>query len=150
MNSQRNTVQRQIILEAVKKFHTHPKVEEIYSEIHKNHPTISKATVYRNLRQLAENGDICQVSLLDDLDRFDGRISRHYHFKCKICGCISDVDVEYLADINETVRQKYGFQVSGHDVIFKGICLECEKSANKGGNKISESQPEEAGNEICE
>ena len=142
MNRQRNTVQRQIVLETVKKFHMHPKVEEIYSEIHKNHPTISKATVYRNLRQLVESGDICQVSLLDDMDRFDGRMDRHYHFKCIICGAVSDVDMEYLADINETVQQKYGFQVDGHDVVFKGICLECEKSANKGGNKKSVHQPE--------
>ena len=46
MNIQRNTIQRQIILKAVKTAHTHPTVEEVYTQIHKNHLSISKATIY--------------------------------------------------------------------------------------------------------
>jgi len=125
MTKQRNTVQRQIILEVVKELHIHPTVEEIYSKIYKNHPTISKATIYRNLRLLAERGEIRQVALPDDVDRFDERTDQHYHFKCKVCGGLSDVDVESLASIDETVRQKYGFQVDEHDVVFRGICKKC-------------------------
>ena len=122
----RNTIQRQIILEVVKKMHTHPTVEEVYTQVHIIHPTISKATIYRNLRLLAERGEIRQVSLPDEADRFDDRTGQHYHFKCKICGAISDVDVEYLAGVNEAVQQKYGFQVDEHDVVFKGICPLCK------------------------
>ncbi|MCL2789616.1 MAG: transcriptional repressor [Desulfobulbus sp.] len=125
MKKQRNTVQRQIILEAVRKSHTHPTVEEVSAQIHKNHPTISKATIYRNLRLLSECGEIRQVSLPDDVDRFDGRTGQHYHFRCKICGSLFDVDVAYLGGINETVQQKYGFQVDEHDVVFRGVCAAC-------------------------
>ena len=131
MNLKRNTVQRQIILEALKKFDTHPAVEEVYLEIHTNHPTISKATVYRNLYQLAEDGKICQLSLPDDLSRFDKRTDRHYHFQCKNCGGISDVDVEYLEGINETVRRKYGVRVDEHEVVFRGVCTKCGRSVIK-------------------
>jgi Fe2+ or Zn2+ uptake regulation protein len=125
MRMQRNTIQRQIILAEVKKAHTHPTVEEVYLEIHKKHPTISKATVYRNLRLLAERGEIRQVSLPGEVDRFDERTEQHYHFTCKICGDIFDVDMEYLAGINEAVRQKYGFRVDEHDVVFRGTCSRC-------------------------
>jgi len=121
----RNTVQRQIILEVVKNMDTHPTVEEVYLQIHKIHPTISKATIYRNLRLLAKHGAIRQVLLPDEADRFDKLTSQHYHFRCKICGTISDVDVEYLAGIDEVVRQKYGLRVDAHEVVFKGICKKC-------------------------
>jgi len=121
----RNTVQRQIILEVIKNMLTHPTVEEVYLQIHKIHPTISKATIYRNLRLLAKCGKIRQVSLPDEVDRFDARTGQHYHFRCKICGTISDVDVEYLADIDEAVRQKYGLHVDEHEVVFRGICKKC-------------------------
>jgi len=131
MHITRNTVQRQIILEAVKKFPTHPTVEEVYSKIHKNHPTISKATMYRNLRLLAERGEIRQISLPNDVDRFDERTDQHYHFRCKICGALLDVDIEYLAGINETVQQKNGVQVDEHDVVFRGICATCGGYTNK-------------------
>jgi len=123
----RNTVQRQIILDTLRKLDTHPAVEELYREIHKTHPTISKTTVYRNLRQLAEDGEARELMLPDDPDRFDQRTDQHDHFKCRNCGGIFDVDIEYLADIDDAVRRKYGFQVDMHDVVFLGICPECGK-----------------------
>lgn len=121
----RNTIQRQIILEAVKKSCKHPTVEELYLEIHRAHPTISKATIYRNLHFLAECGEIRQISMPGDMERFDERTGQHYHFRCKLCDELSDVEIEYFININETVQQKYNIQVDGHDVLFKGICAKC-------------------------
>ena len=73
---ERNTVQRKILLDSLMKLNTHPTIEELYSEIHEEHPSISKTTVYRNLRQLARNGIIRQVSLSDGLERYDGRTEK--------------------------------------------------------------------------
>ena len=123
----RKTIQRQIILETVQKLHSHPTVEEVYREIHREHPTISKATVYRNLHQLAEDGEINQVLLPYSPERFDDHLSHHYHFICKRCTGIFDVDMDYLSGINELIQSTYGFQVDEHDVIFKGICPKCRK-----------------------
>ena len=38
--------------------HNHPTADAIYAFIAAQHPTISKATVYRNLNQLAAQGEI--------------------------------------------------------------------------------------------
>ena len=54
----RNTIQRQIVLQAVNQMHNHPTADAIYAVIAAQHPTISKATVYRNLNQLAAQGEI--------------------------------------------------------------------------------------------
>jgi len=124
---QRKTVQRQIILDALMKLNSHPTIEELYAEIQKEHPAISKTTVYRNLRQLSKEGVIREVSLPDGLERYDTYTGQHYHFKCKNCGHIFDVDMEYLAGINDTVQGKYGFHVDEHDVVFSGICDKCGK-----------------------
>ena len=131
MIMQRNTLQRQIILDALIKLKTHPSIDEIYAEIQREYPAISKTTVYRNLRKLAGNGEIREVSLPDGLERYDARTDHHYHFKCKDCGKIFDVDMEYLAGINRTIQGKYGFQVDEHDVVFKGICAKCGKNRGK-------------------
>ena len=126
MGGQRNTVQRQIILDMLRKLNTHPTIDEIYVGMHNEHPSISKTTVYRNLRQLADNGVIRQVLLPDGLERYDVRTSQHYHFRCKSCGSILDVDIDYLDGINSMVQGKHGIQVDGHDVIFSGICSQCK------------------------
>ena len=57
----RNTIQRQIVLQAVNQMHNHPTADAIYAVIAAQHPTISKATVYRNLNQLAAQGEILRV-----------------------------------------------------------------------------------------
>jgi len=119
-----------MILDILKKFNTHPTVEEVYAEVHKIHPTIGKTTVYRNLHYLAENNKIREVMLPNDLARYDKRIEQHYHFKCKTCGDIFDIDIEYLEKINETVQEKYGLQIEEHDIIFKGICPKCKNNKN--------------------
>ena len=123
---QRNTVQRQIVQDALKKLNTHPTIEEIFAVIHDDHPSISKTTVYRNLRLLAESGIIRQVSLPDGLERYDSRIDQHYHFNCKNCGDILDVDIGYLSGINSAVQAKYNVLVDDHDVVFSGICQKCK------------------------
>ena len=124
----RNTVQRQIISETLNKFITHPTVDELYSEIIKSHPSISKTTVYRNLRQLAQGSQIGRVALPDDVERYDKRTDQHYHFQCKSCGELLDVDIDYLDGINEKAQEKHGFQVDEHDIVFKGICLNCKEN----------------------
>ena len=127
----RNTVQRQIILEATLSLDIHPTVEDVFEEIHKRHPTISKTTVYRNLRQLADDGEIRQILIPDGSERFDKRADQHFHFKCKTCDAIFDIDADYQKEMDEAVRRKYGFQVDAHDVVFRGVCINCSGGVYK-------------------
>ena len=79
----RNTIQRSIVLSAVRALKTHPTAEEIYREINAAHPNISRGTVYRNLNVLAEQGTILRVLIPDAADRFDFNTVGHYHFRCR-------------------------------------------------------------------
>ena len=128
---ERNTVQRQIILAALKKMDSHPTIDEVYTEVQKGHPAISKTTVYRKLRQLAKDGIIRQVLLPDGLERYDKHSAQHHHFNCIKCEEIFDVETEYLTDINVTIQEKYGFHIDRCDIVFSGICLECKEATNQ-------------------
>lgn len=52
----RNTIQRQIVLQAVNQMHNHPTADAIYAVIAAQHPTISKATVYRQSEPAGSSG----------------------------------------------------------------------------------------------
>ena len=114
-----------MVLEALKKLNSHPTVDEVFDEVCKEHPSISKTTVYRNLRQLADNNVIRQVFMSDGLERYDFVAEQHSHFNCKKCGSIIDVEVEYFESMDEFVRKKYGFLVDEHNVMFSGTCTDC-------------------------
>ena len=124
---QRNTVQRRMVLDALQRLRSHPTVDEVFAEVCKEHPSISKTTVYRNLRQLADSNAIRQLFMADGLERYDFVSKRHSHFSCKRCGSIIDVEVEYFESMNDLVRKKYGFLVDEHNVMFSGICIGCHK-----------------------
>jgi len=131
---QRNTMQRQIVLETVYRLDTHPTVEDVYREVQKIHPAISKSTIYRNLHLLAESGDILRVSIPGDQERYDRNTKMHYHFLCRLCETISDVDIDIgcLDGIDRSMQKKYGVEVDEHDVVLRGVCLKCRFISGEG------------------
>ena len=67
----RTTIQKKLVLDAVLRLADHPTAEQVYAEVVKEHPTVSKATVYRNLNGLVEAGRVRRVSVPGQADRFD-------------------------------------------------------------------------------
>ncbi len=121
----RNTIQKEMVLQTVQGLKRHLTAEEVYEFIKKDHPTIGKGTVYRNLGILAEEGAIRKVEVPDGPDRFDFTLKNHYHVECIRCGEIFDVDMDEVTDLNERIHDTHGMQFLNYDIFFKGICLAC-------------------------
>ena len=135
----RNTVQRAMTLEAVRRLHAHPTAEEVYRQVAAEHPSVSRATVYRNLRQLAESGLLLKINTTDGADHFDHRCDAHYHAGCLRCGRVFDVELRQPPQLEKLLGDTHGFAVSGYDLLFRGVCPECggkhpynKKSKTKG------------------
>ena len=82
--------QRLKVLEYLTQNRCHPTVDQIYTELQKDIPTLSKTTVYNTLRILAEAGLVKVISIEDKECRFDIDTEDHGHFKCESCGTIFD------------------------------------------------------------
>ena len=123
----RNTIQRRLVLEAVNLLQNHATAEEIYDEIVREHPHISRGTVYRNLKQLSEAGEIRKLEVPGGADRYDHRTFSHYHVRCVKCGRVFDVEMDYIEHLEQSIRDDHGFIINGHDIMFRGICPECRE-----------------------
>ncbi len=77
MKQQRNTRQRQLVLDAVRAHRDHPSADQIYLEIRAIDDRISRGTVYRNLNILVQQGKVLKVKL-PHTDRFDSQLDRLY------------------------------------------------------------------------
>jgi Fur family peroxide stress response transcriptional regulator len=119
------TPQRLAILQSIKGDRTHPSAEKIYHEISKKFPGISFATVYNTLARLVEIGEIQQLDIDPAKKRFDPYISPHYHFYCKICGKVYDLD--YDASFAPDIKKIAGHHVETIQLSFKGVCKDCTK-----------------------
>lgn len=130
---ERNTFQKALIDEAI---HTlnHPSAEDVYAYVLKSHPTVSKATIYRNLGKMADDGQILRISIPNNADHFDYQTHKHYHFHCEDCLQLFDIDVSYNENLNQ-VNPANGFTIKDHSLTFSGICDKCHPSNNKGKKK---------------
>ena len=125
--TQRTTIQKELVLNAVNHLHNHATADEVYEFIQATHSHISRGTVYRNLNCLAEEGKIKKLEIPNGPDRFDHICSTHYHIHCCKCGRAFDVDMEEISDLRDKVKDKHGFDFLDHDIIFKGVCPDCQK-----------------------
>ena len=125
----RNTIQRALVLEAVRSLHNHPTSADVYEVVREKHPNISRATVYRNLGVLANRGEVLRVEVPNGADDFLNR--PHYHAKCRVCGGVFDVDMPYQSDILAKVSDAHGFAIEEHEIIFNGVCSECRKAEGR-------------------
>lgn len=103
----------------------HPTAETIYENLRKEYPKISLGTVYRNLSLLTDIGEIQTISTGIGPDRFDGNVLPHYHFICKHCGQVMDLNVQQLDHINLLAQHDFPGVIEGHRVFFYGSCPAC-------------------------
>jgi len=119
----RNTLQRDLVREVMHENYTHPTAEEVYEIIHEKHPHISFATIYRNLNLLAEQGEITRLHMPEGPDHYDFTVNPHYHFLCKKCPRIMDVDVPYAPDFNVFFTD--AATTESHILTLIGTCENC-------------------------
>ena len=82
MTNRRNTIQKDLVKNAVYEMKRHVTANEVYESLKKEYPTIGKGTVYRNLDILSEEGALRKVEVPDGANRFDITLNNHYHVTC--------------------------------------------------------------------
>ena len=123
----RNTVQRAIIEDELRRLANHPTADEVYEAVHVEHPSIGRATVYRTLGKLSDEGRIGRVRINNGADRFDHQAFAHYHVRCTCCGRVDDVMIPVLDGVDERAAQASGYQITSHSLQFDGICPACQQ-----------------------
>ncbi len=121
----RHSRQRAAIVEAIRSTTEHPAAEDVYERTKKVIPRLSLGTVYRNLKQLTQQGEIQELDLGAPVSRYDGNPEKHSHFLCQPCGRVLDVDGPGLQDAELELARERGLRVLGHRLVFYGLCPAC-------------------------
>ncbi|MFW6131688.1 MAG: Fur family transcriptional regulator [Candidatus Aminicenantaceae bacterium] len=102
----------------------HPTAEKIFKILKKEIPTISRTSVYNTLNLFIKKGLLNGLFVNGHETRFDINVYPHYHFFCKKCGKIIDLDLKC-----EQIKKGYlgGHKITEWHGYFKGICKDCLK-----------------------
>lgn len=123
MATLRHSNQRDAVLKDLMARYDHPTAEEVYLSVKKEIPSISLATVYRNLKLLESEGLILKITT-GDSDRFDGHTHNHYHFTCNRCMRVLDLDIGQCNPNSLPIN--FDGVITGHSLMFFGLCSECK------------------------
>ena len=103
--------------------------QEVHEQAMEEVPSLGLATVYRQLRQLEEEGAIHAVLLPGLPPRFErAEIPHHHHFHCERCDRV--YDLEGCAGSLEQLLPK-GFAAERHEITFFGLCPDCGKGRKR-------------------
>ena len=126
----RPSPQRVAILDSLCGRRDHPTVEMVFEDLRPSMPTLSKTTVLDTMRRLQAAGLVRDVRCEEGELRFDGGVEFHAHFKCRRCGGLFDLAVAGGHDA-PYVRIPGGFAADDEQLIYYGLCRQCNKSTRK-------------------
>ena len=119
------TRQRAVILEVIRSDMCHHTAEEIFQLARERMPTISRGTVYNNLRALEEEKIIRRISGDGAADRYDNAFTPHGHIFCKECGRVWDFNIEGFSD---TLTSVIGQAVDSYELKARVVCSDCARA----------------------
>jgi len=120
------TFQRMNMLECIEKY-GHMSIDSIYDEVVKSHPSLSLATVYKNIILMVENGVLVEVPITGLKPKYELVKNDHIHLVCTECGEVEDKPHNANADaLFATMSKNENFTLSKQQINLYGVCSQCQ------------------------
>ncbi len=127
-NNYRLTQQRETVLEVMLNNQgRHLSAEQVLKAAKQKSPEIGIATVYRTLDKLADM-EILHKNIFDDkflYELTDDSRHQHHHIICLKCGEITEIEEDFLHNIELHV-EKLGYVIVNHDLKIYAYCPTCK------------------------
>ncbi|ASC69114.1 Peroxide-responsive repressor PerR [Halomicronema hongdechloris C2206] len=103
----------------------HPTVEQILTDLNRDLPISSQATVYSSLQALRQVGLVREVLLEEGISRYDANVDPHHHFRCRQCGCIKDIAWDALPALDLS-QVPTDLSLESYEITIHGLCQVCQ------------------------
>lgn len=102
---------------------------DLLAEAHSRDVHVGRATVFRTLDLLAEQGDLERIDLPSGEHAYVSCAphEHHHHVVCRQCGKSVDVIDPGLQAVVRAIGERSGFRIDSHRLELFGLCPECAK-----------------------
>jgi len=118
------TPQRGAILQIMEEA-GHISIENIYEKIKATFPSLSLATIYKNIIAMKECDIIRELKIPGQKNRYEIKKEAHHHILCQKCGNIMDIEADVESSLKD-ISLKYDFDVTEISLSISGICRSCK------------------------
>lgn len=103
----------------------HMNIDELYKNLQRKFPSISLATIYKNVNAMVEKIFLNEVKLPDTKTVYELVKDSHSHLVCSSCGNIEDIQLD-TSIIEKSLSTMSKFKVENTEVVFSGTCQKCQ------------------------
>lgn len=121
------TPQRVAIVEELYR-NGHMNIDELYKNLLKKFPSISLATIYKNVNAMVEKIFLNEVKIPEAKSVYELAKEEHSHLVCSNCGNIEDIQISTEA-LESSLSTISDFKIESTEVIFSGICKHCQNNS---------------------
>ncbi len=131
----RLTAPRRTILDAALRMRGHFTAEELLERMRAQGVPASKATLYRTLSLLVDNGLLEPREFERGSLRYEAAlgVDHHDHMICTGCGTVHEFVDEEIERLQEEACRKFGFRMLGHSHRMFGLCARCVARGKEPG-----------------
>jgi Fur family peroxide stress response transcriptional regulator len=103
----------------------HLSIDELYQRLVSRFPTISLATIYKNINAMVEKVFVQEVKIPNQKSKFELVKEAHAHVVCESCGKVEDIRLDAAGMIAQ-VAQLSHYKIERDDLVFSGVCPVCQ------------------------
>ncbi|NVJ53753.1 MAG: transcriptional repressor [Campylobacteraceae bacterium] len=104
----------------------HMNIDELYKKLLEKFPSISLATIYKNVNAMVEKVFLNEVKIPEAKSVYELAKEEHSHLVCSSCGIIEDITID-TSILQSSIKENSTFQIQNVDVVFSGLCKSCQK-----------------------
>jgi Fur family ferric uptake transcriptional regulator len=102
--------------------------QELHERLHRSHPRLGLATIYRALEAQVEAGMATRLERPGHISAYIACVAEHHHhLVCTSCQRVEDVDETILKPVLRGIRERHDFQVDHERLDFYGLCARCRR-----------------------
>jgi Fur family peroxide stress response transcriptional regulator len=105
----------------------HMNIDQLYKTLLKKFPSISLATIYKNVNAMIDICFLSEVKIPNNKSVYELTKAEHSHVVCSVCGSVSDITLD-LTNLCNQAKQKSDYTLSTSDIVFSGVCPSCNKN----------------------
>ncbi len=104
----------------------HMNIDDLYNKLLEKFPSISLATIYKNINAMCEKLFLSEVKIPNSKAVYELVKSDHAHIICKVCGSIEDMNLDTSSLENEVLSLS-NFKIESSSIVLSGVCSKCSK-----------------------
>ncbi len=102
----------------------HLNIDDLYSLLKSKFPSISLATIYKNINAMMNTFFVTEVKIPHEKSVYELTKELHSHAVCTNCNHIDDITLD-VTPLFDEASEKSEFKFNDISVVFTGLCKKC-------------------------